>query len=261
MTLVQPSERPIYYAAMGTKPHGDVCVNGVTEVTDATGISEVLVVVAAEDELDFIGQVPPEAFPPLPGSGWLEEGDIYQWEQQAVMVRQSHWRMHYDPPETPALFIVWREDADAVLEWIVGESVTVGTLRSYEGIVYRCIQAHVTQSDWTPPATPALWGVYVPPDEPGDEPWQSGVTYDLGAVVTHNNATWESRRANNVWEPGTSDSGWLRTEPYPSDWYYLGGEGYPLDWEVHHNGYLWRNTLAGNHWTPGVWGWTQVEAV
>ena len=43
--------------------------------------------------------------------------------------------------------------------WVAGEAVSVGDLRSYDGIVYRCIQSHTTQEDWTPPATPSLWEV------------------------------------------------------------------------------------------------------
>ena len=255
MTYIVTADRPVYYAATGYIGDTEICVNDITQVTDNTGVSQVLDCVYAEDELDFIGQVPPEAFPDLPPEGtWIEKDVIYNWDGTAVMVRLSHWRTHHPPDETLNLFVVWRQDVEG-LEWIYGEDVSVGMRRWYEGIEYHCDIAHVTE--YPPPQAPALWTEVV---AEGD-PWQSGVTYDLGAVVTHNNATWESRRANNVWEPGTNDSGWLRTEPYPSDWYYLGGEGYPLDWEVHHNGYLWRNTLAGNHWTPGVWGWTQVEAV
>src|SRR5207253_684971 len=30
---------------------------------------------------------------------------------------------------------------------------------SFNGLVYRCLQGHTSQSDWTPPATPNLWKV------------------------------------------------------------------------------------------------------
>src|SRR5436190_18069121 len=33
----------------------------------------------------------------------------------------------------------------------------VGDLVTYSGRDYRCQQAHTSQPDWTPPATPALW--------------------------------------------------------------------------------------------------------
>jgi chitinase len=33
----------------------------------------------------------------------------------------------------------------------------VGAIVSYNGVEYQCRQAHTSQPDWTPPATPALW--------------------------------------------------------------------------------------------------------
>lgn len=50
-----------------------------------------------------------------------------------------------------------RPDATDVLAWVAGEQVIVGTRRTYEGVEYECLQSHVTQADWTPPVTPALW--------------------------------------------------------------------------------------------------------
>ena len=43
--------------------------------------------------------------------------------------------------------------------WIVGEAVEPGDRRYYAptGRLYKVIQAHTTQADWTPDATPALW--------------------------------------------------------------------------------------------------------
>jgi hypothetical protein len=254
MTLILPTDRPVLYTAHGRIVDEDVVVSDTTQVGDSTGIAGVLAVVSDEDEAAFIGALVPmaDAFPSLPDSGWLETGDIYAYGGGVVMVRQSHDRMHYAPSETPALF--WTVNSSD--EWIAGEQVSVGTRRRYEGVLYEAIQGHTTESTWTPPETPTLWAVV---DEgTGTHPWQSDTTYELGAEVTHNDATWESRRNNNVWEPGTNDSGWLRIDPYPAAWYYLGGEGYPLDWEVTHNGQTWRNTIEGNHYDPGVWGWEQV---
>ena len=45
--------------------------------------------------------------------------------------------------------------------WAVGEQVAVGDRRYYAptGLLYKVIQGHTTQADWTPDATPALWVV------------------------------------------------------------------------------------------------------
>lgn len=41
--------------------------------------------------------------------------------------------------------------------WAVGVAYATGAQVSYAGRVYACLQAHRSQSDWTPPAVPALW--------------------------------------------------------------------------------------------------------
>ena len=41
--------------------------------------------------------------------------------------------------------------------WKTGESIVVNNLRTSNGKLYRCIQGHITQSDWRPENTPALW--------------------------------------------------------------------------------------------------------
>lgn len=48
---------------------------------------------------------------------------------------------------------------DLYPEWKEGLSVSVGDRYQYNGKLYKCVQAHTTQADWTPDATPALWTV------------------------------------------------------------------------------------------------------
>ena len=43
--------------------------------------------------------------------------------------------------------------------WAVGIVVSVGDRYQYNGNLYKCVQAHTTQADWTPNVTPALWTV------------------------------------------------------------------------------------------------------
>jgi hypothetical protein len=92
--------------------------------------------------------------------------------------------------------------------------VHVGTRRTYNGVLYECRQAHVTQSDWTPPATPALWAVVEDATEPPDEPlpWKPPTgahdAYNKGDRVTYQGAVWESTINANVWAPGVY--GWVK---------------------------------------------------
>ena len=43
--------------------------------------------------------------------------------------------------------------------WTVGISVAKDSRYQYNGKLYKCVQAHTTQADWTPDITPALWTV------------------------------------------------------------------------------------------------------
>jgi hypothetical protein len=174
MTIITPTDRPVLYAVTGELGGQDVALNDVARVGEQVGIAEALTAVSDADENAFIASVPADAFPVLPDAGWLEAGSIYNWQGQAVMVRQSHNRTEHDPPDVPALFLVYREDAGEALDWVAGEPVQVGALRLYSGALYACIQAHVTQSDWTPVATlGVLWAAVAPPVAA----WAAGVAY------------------------------------------------------------------------------------
>ena len=41
--------------------------------------------------------------------------------------------------------------------WAVGIAVAKDSRYQYNGKLYKCVQAHTTQADWTPDITPALW--------------------------------------------------------------------------------------------------------
>lgn len=43
--------------------------------------------------------------------------------------------------------------------WVDGISVEVGDRYQYKDKLYKVIQAHTTQADWTPDTTPSLWTV------------------------------------------------------------------------------------------------------
>ena len=43
--------------------------------------------------------------------------------------------------------------------WVNDTAYSVDTIVRYEDKLYRCVQAHTSQADWTPPSVPALWAV------------------------------------------------------------------------------------------------------
>lgn len=43
--------------------------------------------------------------------------------------------------------------------WAENISVSINDRYQYNNKLYKCVQAHTTQADWTPDVTPALWTV------------------------------------------------------------------------------------------------------
>lgn len=203
------TDRPKLYALFDAD--GALVASDVLAAGDYLATS--LEVVAEADENALLSALADhaDAFSPLPASGWLEAGAIYQYGEGAVIVRQSHNRTEHEPADVPALFVVYRPDATDVLAWVAGEQVTVGTRRSYGSVTYRCLQAHVTQQDWAPPATPSLWAVVVAEPEPIAE-WAVGVAYKVGDVVTYQGSRYECRQAHTAqvgWQPPNVLALWL----------------------------------------------------
>nr|DAK55333.1 MAG TPA: ChiA1-BD-binding domain protein [Caudoviricetes sp.] len=87
--------------------------------------------------------------------------------------------------------------------WAENISVSVNDRYQYNDKLYKCVQAHTTQADWTPDVTPALW-VEVSLDEFPDWKQPAGAhdAYAKGDKVKHNGKKWESTADANVWEPG-----------------------------------------------------------
>ena len=85
-----------------------------------------------------------------------------------------------------------------------GMAYKTGTRLRYTGVLYRVLQDHTSQDDWTPDASPALFAEILIPD-PGVIPeWkqpESTNGYAKGDRVAHGGKTWESLVDNNVWEP------------------------------------------------------------
>ena len=89
--------------------------------------------------------------------------------------------------------------------WVPDGSYAPGNRVCFAGILYKCLQAHTAQSDWTPPAAPSLWTRVLIEDEGTIPEWvqpESTNPYRKGDKVTHNGNLWESTCDGNVWEPG-----------------------------------------------------------
>ena len=81
---------------------------------------------------------------------------------------------------------------------------------TYDGKLYKVLQAHTSQADWAPDAAPSLFAEVLP-GQGGTSvgEWvQPGSTnpYQMGDRVTHKGKMWESLIDGNVWEPGAQGS-------------------------------------------------------
>ena len=94
--------------------------------------------------------------------------------------------------------------------WEAGKAVQVGERYRYGETLYKCVQAHTTQSDWTPDKTPALWTV-VSLDEWPEwvKPTGAQDAYMQGDKVSHLEKHGVSDIDANVWEPGVY--GWTES--------------------------------------------------
>lgn len=102
----------------------------------------------------------------------------------------------------PVLYPAWRSGVD----YVTGQRVMRG------GVLYKVLQDHTSQDDWTPDAAPSLFARVLIPDATAIPEWEqpdSTNPYSKGDKVTHNGKTWASDIDNNVWEPGVY--GWTET--------------------------------------------------
>lgn len=97
------------------------------------------------------------------------------------------------------------EHLELFAPWASRVAYSVGALREYNGALYRCVQAHTSQDDWTPDAVAALWTKVADPNEEypaWSQPIGAHDAYAIGDNVTHNDKKWTSVAEGNVWEPG-----------------------------------------------------------
>ena len=97
--------------------------------------------------------------------------------------------------EHPEAFPLWKEG----ISYVKDDRVRYGET------LYKVLQAHTSQADWTPDVAVSL---FVRVDDPSIEypewiqPTGAQDAYALGAKVSHNGKHWISTVDANVWEPG-----------------------------------------------------------
>ena len=91
--------------------------------------------------------------------------------------------------------------------WKTETAYEVGDRIRYADVLYKCVQAHTSQDNWTPDVTPALWTeVSIEEFPEWKQPTGAQDAYMTGDKVSHNEKHWVSTMDYNVYEP--SIYGW-----------------------------------------------------
>lgn len=93
--------------------------------------------------------------------------------------------------------------------WQSGKAYAVGERIQYRDKLYKCVQAHTSQDDWTPDVTPALWVVVSVEEYPEFiHPTGAHDVYNKGDKVTYNGKHYISLIDANAYSPDEYPAGW-----------------------------------------------------
>ncbi len=98
--------------------------------------------------------------------------------------------------------------------WQPGIAVEVGDVYTFGAFLWRCLQAHITQGDWSPDLTPALWRKVEIIPEDAVRVWAAGIDYIVGDEVAYpdeNSPLYECLQAHTSqegWEPPMVSALW-----------------------------------------------------
>ena len=117
-------------------------------------------------------------------------------ELRAQFVKLREMATDEQSLQGPKLYPVWKEDVD----YVVGERVL------YNEVLYKVLQVHTSQADWTPDAAHSLFAKVLIPDEDIIPEWEqpdSTNPYMIGDKVTFEGRVYVSIVDNNVWAPNS----------------------------------------------------------
>lgn len=166
--------------------------------------------------------------------------------------------------------------------YAVGDIINYGTNGVGDPQLYKVVQAHTSQAQWTPDAVPSLYDAFGL-DESGYPLWAqpSGAhdAYNAGDIVNYNGTLYKSTINGNVWAPDVYPAGWELVESTGPEPEPGGGEEEPEPPEypefvqptgahdayntgdrVTYNGKVYESTMDGNVWAPDAYpaGWKEV---
>lgn len=210
--VVEICERPCYVrrqangvVILSDKVHADAIYSNDSDTFWTTEITGYL---SDKHTLVEVDTVPSEV---VAGYYFYHAGKFYTTEENLTALAKAQ------APDVASLVFVsmaqkgefddttLTEHAAQFPQWASNISYAKDAIVQYKGKLYRCLQAHTSQADWTPDVSAALWKEIGDPTEEWptwSQPIGAVDAYPLGAKVSHKEEHWTSAVANNVWEPG-----------------------------------------------------------
>lgn len=189
--------------------------------------------------------------------------------------------------EVASVYPAW----EANRAYAVGEIISYGINSVGDPQLYKIVQAHTSQDNWRPDATPALYDAFGL-DESGYPLWSQPTgahdAYNVGDIVNYNGTLYQSTINGNVWSPDVYPAGWTvyeattepeepKPEPEPEpdpepeepptypEWVQPTGahDAYNTGDIVRYNGRLYQSTMDNNVWAPSAYpqGWSDLGPV
>lgn len=100
-------------------------------------------------------------------------------------------------------------------EWQTGIEYTKGTFMQYDSILYRVLQDHTSQADWTPDKAVSLYVNVADPQDPYPpfkKPTGAHDAYSKGDGITFEEKHYRSKIDGNVYSPAEYPDGWELVE-------------------------------------------------
>ena len=175
--------------------------------------------------------------------------------------------------------------ADCMYDWTPAAYV-VGDVRKYNGIPYKCVQAHdsTDNTGWTPPTVPALWMEYHGTDKTSARNWIAPTgahdMYKKGEWMIWTDGSLYECLSDTSYSPADYAAAWQKdgeetTTPEPNpepnppaetvpDFVQPTGahDAYKQGDKVKFKGKIYESLINNNTWSPTAYplGWKEVEA-
>ena len=164
--------------------------------------------------------------------------------------------------ERPILFPTWKS----------GKEYTINERIRYGGRIFKVLQSHTSQEDWTPSRAPSLFAEILTSETGEPQEWQqpsSTNPYLTGDKVIYNGQIYESLIDNNVWSPADYPTGWKliqdeqnSEEQTISEWQQPDAtSAYHIGDKVSYNGLIYESLIDNNVWSPESYpqGWKLID--